>query len=441
MVKLTLQERFLLLWVFKQKRLQHEEGKYDALDEKVLKGIFERLFFGTYMCQDLEVEKGGSSPVHSVSCLSFHGNKIFAGGDGESIQVWSADTHKLLATLEAATEEDKWNSVKCLAVYDKKLFAGVTPRTEVCDMDGETYNIPMDTIRVWDADTHEELASMKGVDAAEGYGGVTCLTFYGNKIFSSSNTGSVYPIDVWNANTHEHLTTLGLDDDREDRDDVRSHWGEVKCLALYENKIFSGGDSYNQVNRDFDGRIHVWDADTHDHLASLGGEFLGDVKCLALYDNKLFCATGSCRYEDENDCGVIEVWNADTHEHLATLEAHMDCCCPEVTCLTFYGNKLFSGNTDRTIRVWDADTHEHLATLEGHTGAVLRLTLCGNELFSAGSLRDEYSMHVWNADTLQHVASLKRCTYGFVECVALYNNKLFCGTDCGTIAVWKKEED
>ena len=95
------------------------------------------------MCQNLEVEGGGSSPVHSVSCLSFHGNNIFAGGDGESIQVWSADTHKLLATLEAATEEDKWNSVKCLAVYDKELFAGVAPRTEVCDVDGDMCGMPI----------------------------------------------------------------------------------------------------------------------------------------------------------------------------------------------------------------------------------------------------------------------------------------------------------
>ena len=48
--KLTLRERHLLLWVFKKKRLQHDEGKYDALDESAVKGMFERLFFGTYKC-------------------------------------------------------------------------------------------------------------------------------------------------------------------------------------------------------------------------------------------------------------------------------------------------------------------------------------------------------------------------------------------------------
>ena len=51
--KLTLRERHLLLWVFKQKRLHPEQkGKYDALDESAVKGMFERLFFGTYKCLD-----------------------------------------------------------------------------------------------------------------------------------------------------------------------------------------------------------------------------------------------------------------------------------------------------------------------------------------------------------------------------------------------------
>ena len=49
--KLTLQERHLLLCVFKQKRLHPEQqGKYDALDDSAMKGMFERLFFVTYKC-------------------------------------------------------------------------------------------------------------------------------------------------------------------------------------------------------------------------------------------------------------------------------------------------------------------------------------------------------------------------------------------------------
>jgi hypothetical protein len=56
--KLTLRERHLLLWVCKQKRLHHEQkGKYDALDESAVKGMFERLFFGTYKCMAMIEEQ------------------------------------------------------------------------------------------------------------------------------------------------------------------------------------------------------------------------------------------------------------------------------------------------------------------------------------------------------------------------------------------------
>ena len=49
--RLTLKERLLVLWVCKQKQLHPEnKGRYDALDETALKGMFERLFFGTYKC-------------------------------------------------------------------------------------------------------------------------------------------------------------------------------------------------------------------------------------------------------------------------------------------------------------------------------------------------------------------------------------------------------
>ena len=84
--KLTSQERFLVLWVCKQKRLHHvEEGKYNALDEIALKGMFELLFFGTYKC--LATLEGHTN---YVQCLTFYGNKLFSAGGGDgTIRVWN----------------------------------------------------------------------------------------------------------------------------------------------------------------------------------------------------------------------------------------------------------------------------------------------------------------------------------------------------------------
>ena len=77
----------MVLWVCKQKQLQPgNEGKYDALDKTALKGMFERLFFGTYRC--LATMEGHSS---IVLCLTLYGNKLFSGGGygDRTIRVWN----------------------------------------------------------------------------------------------------------------------------------------------------------------------------------------------------------------------------------------------------------------------------------------------------------------------------------------------------------------
>ena len=114
---LTLKERLLVLWVCKQKQLQPEkEGTYDALDKTALKGMFERLFFGTYKClAKLEGHTGG------VQSLTLYGNKLFSAGgyNDRTIRVWDADTHEHLATMEGHTRD-----VVCLTLYGNKLFSG-----------------------------------------------------------------------------------------------------------------------------------------------------------------------------------------------------------------------------------------------------------------------------------------------------------------------------
>ena len=112
---LTFKERLLVLWVCKQKQLHPErKGKYDALDETCLKGMFERLFFGTYRCL---VKLQGHTGT--VRCLTLYGNKLFSGGfDDRTIRVWDADTHEHLATMEGHT-----GAVVCLSLYGNKLFS------------------------------------------------------------------------------------------------------------------------------------------------------------------------------------------------------------------------------------------------------------------------------------------------------------------------------
>ena len=67
----------------------------------------------------------------SVACLTIYKNKLFSGSYDSTIRVWDADTHAQVATIEGHTRE-----VRCLTIYKNKLFSSIH--------DG--------TIRVWNLD-------------------------------------------------------------------------------------------------------------------------------------------------------------------------------------------------------------------------------------------------------------------------------------------------
>ena len=111
--KLTLRERHLLLWVFKQKRLHHKQKrKYDALDESAVKGMFERLFFGTYKC--LARMEGHTHTVDVSPCMATSSSLVvvitpFVCGMPIRTSTW-LPWKGILA------------SVSCLTLYGNKLF-------------------------------------------------------------------------------------------------------------------------------------------------------------------------------------------------------------------------------------------------------------------------------------------------------------------------------
>ena len=315
--RLTPKERILVLWVCKQKRLYPEkEGKYDALDETALKGMFERLFFGTYKClakleHNLEVR-----------CITYYENeKVFSGSLDRRIRVWCADTHEHQATLEGHT-----GTVECLTLYGNKLFSGAG-------------GLDDRTIRVWNADTYEHLATLEGHT-----GIVRSLTVYGDKLFSGAG-GDDGTIRVWSADTHEHMATLrGLKP------------GGVKCLTLHGNKLFSCG-WYDDLDNDH--TIRVWNADTYEQLAGMGPlTERWKATCFTIHDNKLFLGRSDA---------LIDVREVDTPSPsnfpISTLQGHTR----SVTCLAATGSTLFSGSEDESVRVWSVDTYEPLAVLQGHT--------------------------------------------------------------------------
>ena len=61
--------------------------------------------------------------------------------------------------------------------------------------------------------------------------------------------------------------------------------------------------------------------------------------CLAIHENKIY----------SGGFGIIRIWDTYEYTKLATLEGHTG----DVICLATHENKMYSGSEDNTIRIWN----------------------------------------------------------------------------------------
>ena len=116
-------------------------------------------------------------------CLTLHENKLYSGSFDKTIRIWNTETHEEIATLRGHTD-----AVKCLTLHENNIHTG----------------------------------------------GVNCLTLHENKLYSGSWDKT---IRIWNTETHEEIGIL------------RGHTERVFCLTIRENKLYSGSE---------DKTIRIW---------------------------------------------------------------------------------------------------------------------------------------------------------------------------------------
>lgn len=388
--KLTLRERHLLLWVFKQKRLSAEGGsKYAAFDESALKSLFAPIFFGTYKClANLKVHSGG------VESLVFYENKVFSASQDHTVRVMEADSYKPLATLGG-----HGGPVFCLKLYRNKLFSGSTGP-------GSNSEGSSSSIHVWNADSLERIGTLEGAAISwminfalyESKDGRT------NTLFASNGKN----VGAWNADTHEHLATM------------TGHGEQVLTITLKGNRLYSGS---------IDSTVRVWDADTHQLKAILRGGHRGWVNCSTCCGDKVY--SGSID-------GSIAVWTDDDKLE-ARLKGHEGWVNFLLACTKT--NKLFSGGEDGTIHVWGIATNELITVLKdpGHSDHIWVLALYGNKLFSGSA---DSSIRVWNSETHEPVTILggHPSTVRYLNIDHAAGQLMTCSEE-GTMRIWTIKED
>jgi F-box/WD-40 domain protein 7 len=327
----------------KRNKLKRERGDENVLNFDLFTcPVHIQKLFGDFLktpqYTELATLRGHTGEVH---CLAFHDNKLYSGGGyrDRTIRIWNTETYEQIAVLEGGEEMSN------IIINDNKMYVAFKEErsgrlmNDVGELlDDDVVSFGYKTIRIWNTDTFEEIATLRG----HKYGKV-CITIHNNKLFSGGGDNT---IRVWNTETYEQIATW----------EGHNRW--VECLTIHDNKLYSVGD---------DKTIRIWNTETYEKITTLRGH-KKSVNCLTHDGNKLF--SGS------ND-KTIRIWNTETYKTIATLRGHTHW----VYCLTHYENKLYSGSWDKTIRIWNTETYEQIATLI-HTGDVMCLTLHENKLFS-----------------------------------------------------------
>jgi WD40 repeat protein len=190
------------------------------------------------------------------------------------------------------------------------------------------------TLKLWDPETHQELATLSGhSDAVYGCAISPDATFI-------ASASADHTLKLWDRQTHQELATLG------------GHGSAVYGCAVSPDATFIASASADHT-------LKLWDRQTHQELATLGGHG-GAVYGCAVSPDARFIASASADH-------TLKLWDRRTHGELVTLRGHSGAVygCAVSPDARF----IASASADKTVKLWDG-SGRCLATLTGHTDAV-----------------------------------------------------------------------
>ena len=219
------------------------------------------------------------------------------------------------------------------------------------------------TIKVWDAITGMELATLFGHTE---YVLAVAYSPDGKHIASGSMDGTV---KIWDAITGSELTTF------------TGH-------ALYVNAVTYSPDGIHITSGASDKDLKIWDVNSRLEPGTLDGH----TKAV----HGVAYSTDGTRIVSASADKTLKVWDANTGTQLTTLPGHTAyvnavACSPD-------GSHIVSGSIDGTLKIWDAASGAELATLTGHTNSVWVVTYSPNgRRIASGSL--DGTLKVWDTTT------------------------------------------
>jgi WD40 repeat protein/tRNA A-37 threonylcarbamoyl transferase component Bud32 len=298
--------------------------------------------------------KGHAGAVWSVA-FSPDGKHLASAAGDNTIKLWDAQTGQEVRTLQGHTGRVR-NVV--FSPDGKRLASG----SATWDASKQAY--VSGEVKVWDAQTGQELLSCKG---------------RGNVAFSPDGkrlASAAYgePVKVWDAQTGQEL------------------------LSLNEAAVFNSV-AFSPDGKRLTSGATVWDAQTGQELFSLKGHTGGVWGVAYSSDGKRLASSSRDK--------IVKMRDAQTGQVLVALQGHTD----GLRDVTFSpdGKRLASASADGTVKIWDTTTGPENRTFSGHTAGVLSVAFSPDgKRLASGSV----DIRVWDAQTGEETLSLKGHTGG-----------------------------
>ena len=271
------------------------------------------------------------------------GRRILTGEENDpTLKVWDAESHQPLQTLKGHKASI--------------LHAEYSPDGKrIVTASGDK------TIKIWDATTARELRTLEGHSKE-----VTGAAFSpdGARIVSSCWDGTV---KIWNAETGRELHS------------IKAH-SELTRIAFRPNGRHFVSWSLKEPD------LKVWDVETGSVIRTLKGHKLGVVDVAYRADGQRIVSGGF----DE----IVRVWDASTGEVLKQIKGHT----LQVNTVAFSpdGRRVITGSKDKTVKIWDTATGWELYTLPKLDSPVVSLAVSpGGRRIAVGSF--DRGVRIWDA--------------------------------------------